>query len=327
MDKTYFGGNMFKIDFYNEIDGLASFMIDGEEYSENGERAVVPISVLKRTDIFSVPYNFTIEICEFQCESMVEIKIPAHFERIGEKEFFVRYEEFIARKYWDGPVGLKLYMETKRSIIEERAKEIGDIALDHYEDTGGYIWLQYSSTMSGDSMENLLINIEQLYGEVEGATDIALGSPFQKIDDCEKESEFTIKVLLPLFRKLGFVNVKYNHGNKEFGKDIIFARRTEFDEYEYYGVQVKYGNVSGGANGEVNELIMQAKDAFLMPFYDVYSRNKVRISKAIIAISGRFTQNAVEKIIEGISDYPLKNNLIFLDGEKIENLMSKYSRY
>lgn len=112
------------------------------------------------------------------------------------------------------------------------------------------------------------------------------------------------------------MNVKYNHGNKEFGKDVTFARRTEFDEYEYYGVQVKYGDVSGGANGDINELIAQAKDAFSMPFYDVYSRNKVRISKAIIAISGRFTLNAVEKIIEGMQDYPLKKIFFFLIGRK-----------
>lgn len=318
---------MFKIDFCNDVIGLASFMIDGEEYSEDGEKAVVPIAVLKKTDISSVPYNFTIEICEFQCESMVQIKTPAQFQRIGEKEFSVRYEESIGRKYWDGTVELKLYMETKRGIIEERAKEVGDVVLRHYIERGSFFWLQYDSVMSADSMENLLTDIEQLYGEVKGATDIALGSPFQKIDDCEKESEFTIKVLLPLFRKLGFVNVKYNHGNKEFGKDIIFARRTEFDEYEYYGVQVKYGDVSGGVNGDINGLITQAKDAFSMPFYDVYSRNRVRISKVVIAISGKFTQNAIEKIIEGIPDYPLKNNIIFLDGEKIENLMSKYSRF
>ena len=49
-------------------------------------------------------------------------------------------------------------------------------------------------------------------------------------------------------------------------------------------MQVKFGDVSGGANGDINELITQAKDAFSMPFYDVYSRNKVRISKVIIAI-------------------------------------------
>ena len=318
---------MYQADFYNEVSGLAAFVIEGENYSEDGESAVVPVAVLKRTDIDSVPYNFDIEICESQSNEAIVISIPAHFRRIGKREFYVRYEELITRKYLDGAVGLKLFMETKKSIIEERSGEIGDISLEHYDDDGAYICLQYSTNIIADSLENLLMDIEQLYGEIAGATDIALGSPFQQIGDCEKESEFTIKILLPLFRKLGFVNVKYNHGNKEFGKDVTFARRTEFDEYEYYGVQVKYGDVSGGVNGDINELIMQAKDAFAMPFYDVYSRNKVRISKVIIAISGKFTLNAIEKIIEGIRDYPLKNNLIFLDGEKIESLMSRYSRF
>lgn len=316
---------MSQVEFYDEVAGLASFVIEGEEYSEDGESAVVPVAVLKRTDIASIPYDFDIEICESQSDAAVVIKIPAHFKRIGEKKFHVWYEELITRKYWDGVVGLKLLMETKKGIIEERSREIGDISLDYYDDDGAYICLKYCTNIIADSIDNPLMDIEQLYGEIEGATDIALGSPFQQIDDCEKESEFTIKILLPLFRKLGFVNVKYNHGNKEFGKDVTFARRTEFDEYEYYGVQVKFGDVSGGANGDINELITQAKDAFSMPFYDVYSRNKVRISKVIIAISGKFTLNAVEKIIEGIQEYPLKNNLIFLDGEKIESLMSKYS--
>lgn len=35
------------------------------------------------------------------------------------------------------------------------------------------------------------------------------------------------------------------------------------------------GDVSGGAQGEINELIQQAKYSFSMPYYDVYSRNKV----------------------------------------------------
>lgn len=318
---------MYQVKFYNDVEGLASFMIEGEEYSEDGEHAVVPVTVLKRTDIDSIPYNFDIKICKSQSARAVVINTPAHFKRIGEREFYIWYEELFSRKYWDGSVDLKLVMETKKNIIEERSRERGDISLDSYKDYGNFIYLKYCTNIMAESIEELLINIDQLYGEIEGATDIVLGSPFQQIADCEKESEFTIKILLPLFRKLGFVNVKYNHGNKEFGKDVTFARRTEFDEYEYYGVQVKYGDVSGSVTGDINELIAQARDAFSMPFYDVYSRNKVRISKVIIAISGKFTLNAVEKIIEGIQDYPLKNNMIFLDREKIESLMSKYSKF
>ena len=176
---------MSKIDFWNDIEGLASFMIEGEEYSEDGEKAIVPVAVLKKTDIASFPYNFDIEICESQSESAIVIKIPAYFRRVGENEFHIWYEELIMRKYWDGAVGLKLYMETKKGIIEERAKEMEDITLDYYNDDGAYISLRYSANLKVDSMENLLLDVEQLYEEKEGATDIALGYHFQRNLQCE----------------------------------------------------------------------------------------------------------------------------------------------
>lgn len=326
MDIKLGGREMATVVYSNEEDDMCSLVIDGEEYVEDEERAIIPKAVLKQIRVEDIPDNFQIEICESKDSSVIMVSVPMTFVKVGKNEFQVIYDELITRKYWDGPIGLKLYMETKKDVIEERSKEIGDVHLESYDDDGAYIHLVYSTKIYTDDMIELLSNMEQIYGEIEGAADITLGSPFSKIDDCAKENEFTIKILLPLFRKLGFANVKYNHGNKEFGKDITFARRTEFDDYEYYGVQVKYGDVSGGAQGEINELIQQAKDSFSMPYYDVYSRNKVRISKVIIAISGKFTQNAVEKIIEGVTEYPLKNSLIFLDKEKIEGLMSKYNR-
>ena len=45
------------------------------------------------------------------CDNHIVVDAPAYFKRIGEKKFYVRYEEVIPRKYWDGPIGLKLYME------------------------------------------------------------------------------------------------------------------------------------------------------------------------------------------------------------------------
>ena len=136
------------------------------------------------------------------------VSVPMTFVKVGKNEFQVIYDELITRKYWDGPIGLKLYMETKTDVIEERSKEVGDIHLENYDDDGAYIHLAYSTKISTDDMSELLSNMEQIYGEIEGATDITLGSPFSKIDDCAKENEFTIKILLPLFSKLGFANVK-----------------------------------------------------------------------------------------------------------------------
>ncbi|GAH36321.1 unnamed protein product, partial [marine sediment metagenome] len=162
--------------------------------------------------------------------------------------------------------------------------------------------------------------------EIEGAVELSLGSPFKEVSDAENEADFAISILVPLLRKMGFSNVRYSHGRKEYGKDIIFSRRTEFDEYEYWGVQAKFGDVSGEVNSEIDTLVGQAEDAFKMPFYDVYSRSRQSISKLLIAISGKFTENAVEKICEKIESYPLKNNIVFVDGEKIRTLAERFRR-
>lgn len=310
-------------------DAIYSITIDGKRYdSDEDDCVTIPIKDLISQDISDFPQGIKIELCDDVNDNAVILhNIPTHCTLIDENRFKVYFDETETRKYWDAPVGLKLWMETKRDIIIDRSKNLDDIKLEHYDDDGAYISLMYSCELTVDTFKELLQSIDQIYAEIDGATDIALGSPFEKIENCNKESDFTLKILIPLFRSLGFSNVKYNHGNREYGKDITFARRSEFDEYEYYGVQVKFGDISGGASGEINELVSQALDAFKMPFYDVYSRNKVRISKLIIAISGRYTLNAIEKIVEGITDFPLKNNVIFIDGEKIQTLLERYRRF
>lgn len=64
---------------------------------------------------------------------------------------------------------IKAVHGNKKNIIEERSREIGDISLD-YDDYGAYICLKYCTNIMAESIENLLMNIEQL---IEGATDIA----------------------------------------------------------------------------------------------------------------------------------------------------------
>ena len=80
-------------------------------------------------------------------------------------------------------------------------------------------------------------------------------------------------------RKLGFLNVRYHHGKREFGRDVLFARFTEFQELEHWGAQIKFGDVSGGAQSEVDGMLGQIDDAFKMPFHDLYTRQQQRISK------------------------------------------------
>lgn len=301
---------------------------DAKYYADGEDTVTIPISVLSKEEISDLPLNVAIEICDSCDDNLVMVhNIPTTITRTDESQLYISFDETMTRKYWDAPIGLKLWMETKRDIISERESALKDVILENYEDDGAYIHLSYSASIYASSFEDLFCVIDTIYNEIEGATDIALGSPFEKMENCKNENDFTVKILLPLFRNLGFANVKYNHGNQEYGKDIVFARKTEFDDYEHYGVQVKFGDVSGGATGIVNGLIEQIKDAFNMPFDDLYTRKCVRVSKVIVAISGKFTNNAVEKIIHGIADGAMKNNIIFLDGDKISTLLERYRRF
>jgi hypothetical protein len=84
------------------------------------------------------------------------------------------------------------------------------------------------------------------------------------------------------------------------------------------------GGVGQLMNSEIDEIVAQTEDAFKMPYHDVYTREKARIAKMLVVVSGRFTENAVEKICEKIESHALKNNMVFLDGEKIEVLAERF---
>ena len=66
-----------------------------DKMRDYGQSATVPVAVLKKTDIDSIPYNFDIEVCESQSEAVVMVKMPAYFRRIGEHEFHVWYTDFL----------------------------------------------------------------------------------------------------------------------------------------------------------------------------------------------------------------------------------------
>ena len=131
MDIKLGGREMATVVYSNEEDDMCSLVIDGEEYVEDEERAIIPKAILKQIRVEDIPDNFQIEICESKDSSVIMVSVPMTFVKVGKIEFQVFYDELITRKYWDGPIGLKLYMETKKDVIEERSKEIGDVHLEN----------------------------------------------------------------------------------------------------------------------------------------------------------------------------------------------------
>lgn len=316
------------IEYIGEEDCFEEIIIDGQKFEAEDENAfTVPKSLLRGVKLEEINPSITINVCEkIEDEIIFIISIPYSIKNLDNTNAEILFRDSGRRKFWDGQIGFKPYMETKKDIILGRQQELGDVHLDSYDDDGDYIFINYSITVKVETLDLLIQQAEQIIKEIEDAAELALGLPFKKVCYPENEADFAINTLVPLLRKMGFSDVRYNHGKKEYGKDIIFSRGTEFNEYEYWGVQVKFGDVSGGVNSVIDTLIGQAEDAFKMPFYDIYTRSRQKISKLLIAISGKFTENAVEKICEKIESHPLKNNIVFVDGEKIKTLAEKFRR-
>jgi len=317
------------IKFSRDKDNLVEqILINGEEIdSDDGEVYLVPKGLLKGISFNEMPHDVSFEICDKVEDDIVYVgTCPMTISKVSGKKAHVHFEDSSRRKYWDGDIGLKLYMETKRELIKEREKEIGDLKFESYEDDGDYIFLTFSAEIEAITFDGIITSAEQLLKEIEGTIELTIGSPFKNVEDTHDEQDFAVSVVIPLLRKLGFSNVRYNHGRREFGRDIIFSRKTEFDDFEFWGAQVKYGDVSGAANSEIEFIISQVDDAFKVPFYDLYTKRKERISKLLIVISGKFTENAIEKICEKIESHALKNNVSFMDGAKIETIAEKFRK-
>ena len=123
--------------------------------------------------------------------------------------------------------------------------------------------------------------------------------------------------LTPFFKKIGFEQVIFNHGNKEFGKDFILVTKNLFGIKEYYGVQAKAGSLSGTATSNITEITNQINMGFNVP-YKMVSGEEVYITKMIVAISGNYTDNAQAIIQTSVDKYKFAN-IIFLSKKELEN--------
>lgn len=317
---------MIEID--GEGDDIFAIRVSGEPLnSDDGEVWHLPKGLVTPDLLVNeLPEGATFELCERIEGSMITMDtIPIRITRIGKDRLHLDFEDSGTRKYWDGAVGFKPYMEAKKAVVEERAAEIGDLTLNHYEDDGAWIHLAYSAEIDAEKVQTAIQTAEQIVAEIDGAADIRVGVELWKPGDAEDEKDFTLRMVLPILRKLGFQNVRYHHGKREFGRDVLFARFTEFQELEHWGAQIKFGDVRGGAASEIDGMLGQIDDAFKMPFYDLYTRQQQRISKLAIIVSGRFTENAIEKVCEKIESHATRNNIVFMDGEELQTLAERFA--
>ncbi len=167
---------MIEVD--GESDEILSIRVNGESlHSDDGETWFLPKGLIGDALVNQLPETAVFEICNHVEDSIIMMDtIPIRVQRIGGNHVRLDFEDSGTRKYWDGTIGFKAYMEAKKGIVEERAAQVGDIALAGYEDDGAWIHLTYSAEAEVEKISTAVELAEQIVEEIEGATEMRFGA-------------------------------------------------------------------------------------------------------------------------------------------------------
>lgn len=289
--------------------------LDILDINEENILAECSFEILNKLSLESYPDFLTLQVRN-STESGLDFFDEIQFGKENDT-YSLEFHYHFPNKYWEGRWGQSLFLATLKNQVEfTEGIEVIDFDI---EDDWKRIVLRYDLQREIRMEENLSQAIVAV-NEVLKASEISLGG-FTWLQEYEtNEDKFCKEILRPLLNRMRFLNVRYTHGTREYGKDFTFSEMTAFGDFRHYGLQAKAGDIRGGVNSEIDELLGQLSDSFSMPYYGVGSMEPRYISVFIIAISGRFTDNAKEKIVHKMPR-GLTGSVYFLDKESILELI------
>lgn len=225
-------------------------------------------------------------------------------------------------KYWEGKYGLSTLLVTLGDVV----KDSNDFQFDpeSLSIDDDFKNIEFTFLIDGEfNFGEKLNEYSALLIELIKRTELILSGAYWRKEYETDEKLFCTEIIFPLLRKMDFVDVRFNHGVKEYGKDFTFSEQTKFGNLRHFAIQAKAGNLRGSVNAQIDEIIGQLNDAFAMPYYEVSANETRNISTFIIAISGHFTENAKDKIIQKIPPY-FKGCVYLIDRDKILELIERY---
>jgi hypothetical protein len=139
--------------------------------------------------------------------------------------------------------------------------------------------------------------------------------------DTASEDEFTERVLVPLFQRLGFHRVSAaGHTEKtlEYGKDLWMKFQLPTGHWIYFCAQIKKDKIdatgsSGGKN--VSTVLNQARMAIDHPIFDPDTNRKVLLDHIFIISAGEITRAAREWLVAQL-DAARRRHIIFMDRDE-----------
>jgi len=225
-------------------------------------------------------------------------------------------------KYWEGQYGLSTFLVALADVVKDSIHfQFNPESLsidDDWKNLEVFIHLD-KEFQFGEIITQYSAILKDLINQTER---ILSGAAWRKEYETD-EKLFCTEIIFPLLRKMDFIDVRFNHGVREYGKDFTFSELTKFGNLRHYAIQAKAGNLRGNVNAEIDEIIGQLNDAFAMPYYEVSANETRNISTFIIVISGHFTENAKDKIIQKIPQH-FKGCIYLVDRDKILELIERY---
>ena len=287
----------------------------------------VPKGVLYGIDFFDLPDNLELWIKgiippELRKEGQSFHVIVKKIDKSGIYVNYIDSIDFLDLSHADS--SYIQFLHSKKLIIQDRSKLINDIKYDDYfEDEFDSAGIEYHANVKFKNFDHLINYSGHLYSEINRKTSLVLENPMIDFKIGINIQELKEQIIIPILLKLEFFNIVHNTEENTNGKDIIFTKISDFDEYEFYCAKIFTKDLSDLTENEIKKIVTEIHDAFYIPFNDILSNEQKFISKMALITPFYLPDNAKKSITNKISGIGIKNNIIFIDKYKIEYFISK----
>jgi len=129
-----------------------------------------------------------------------------------------------------------------------------------------------------------------------------------------KEFQFRDEFVMPLLIRLGFGIVVNYHGQREFGRDVIFGDVDRFGHVVYHGMQIKYE--ASISLSDSHSLVQDAEQGTHNPFKHPQTGRQEFISCFYVANAGDISDQARENFFSTVTRRGVRDARL-LDGKAL----------
>lgn len=314
----------FLIDVENGVLSVGEHEFEIYEVEIKGKKTVYCETDLKSISDFNLflsefPENLNIQISNdtgFGTYLFYAVSITKH-----KSSFLFDFECNQPNKHWEGNWGLSTFLATLSETV--KTSNLAKVDWLDLDNDWKELNIHFNVIDEAFDIKTKVEELSDILKKLIKQTELALSGAVWRKEYETNESLYCTDILYPLLRKMGYLDVRYTHGTKEYGKDFTFSEQTKFGNLRHFGLQAKAGNLRGNVNAEIDEIIGQLNDAFSMSYHEISANETRQISTFIVAISGQYTDNAKDKIIQKIPKHFL-GSVYFIDRDKTIELIERY---